>query len=166
MSKPSDFSQSPFHLLHRALRTSEQTFEHQLSALSLTARQHALLAAVGSGDGLNQKLLGAKIGMDDATTSDVVRRLVRRGILKRHRGADKRHYIVRLTEIGTQVLASSDKIAKEFDNRILELVPVSSRAALMRALWTMAGHAEGEHPPRPATGLTKTAAPAKKKAPA
>ena len=119
--------------------------EAAAEALSLTARQYAVLAAVATATGSTKNTWAKnRYGRrhDERCRSPACpARDFSSGIVVRTSAIH-----VRLTAIGEQVLASSDKIAKEFDNRILELIPLKSRPTLMRALRMMAEHAEAEPP--------------------
>jgi DNA-binding MarR family transcriptional regulator len=94
----------------------------------LTPRQYAVLASVAKSEGLSQTDLVAETGIDRSTLADVVRRMLKKGLIQRRRTKhDARAYAVRLTEEGRRILAESEPLVREIDQRILEVLPPAER---------------------------------------
>ena len=92
---------SPLHLLHRAGQCAAEMFQIELGSDDLTPRQYAVLVAVSQNEGLSQTQLVDKTGMDRSTLADIVRRMLKKGLLQRRRTQDDaRAYSVKLTEEG------------------------------------------------------------------
>jgi DNA-binding MarR family transcriptional regulator len=51
----------------------------------LAPRQHAVLVAVSQNEGLSQTNLVEKTGVDRSTLADIVRRMLKKGLLQRRR---------------------------------------------------------------------------------
>ena len=75
---------SALHLLHRASQCATELFESSQLG-DLTPRQYALLLTVDANKGLSQTQLVELTLVDRSTIADVVRRLVKKGLLRRQR---------------------------------------------------------------------------------
>lgn len=115
---------SPIHLLHRAGQCASDIFQDEMGSGDLTPRQFAVLLAVSQNEGLSQTLLVEKTGVDRSTLADIVRRMLKKGLLQRRRTKeDARAYAVKLTEEGWRVLKATDPLAKRVDEKILGVLP-------------------------------------------
>ena len=104
---PRELNQSITHLLHRIHQVATERFAKELGDSNLTTRQLAVLAVVGSEDGMSQTDIVAATGMDRSTMADIVRRLQQHGLIARRRSkVDSRAYVVTLTAAGQKALAS------------------------------------------------------------
>ena len=111
---------SPLHLLHRAQQLSEILFEAEVGA-DLTPRQFAVLTAVAENEGLSQTGIVQRTGIDRSTLTDLVRRLVKKGLLQRRRNKkDARAFVLKLTGDGQKVLSRMTPLALNVDRRIME----------------------------------------------
>jgi MarR family transcriptional regulator, temperature-dependent positive regulator of motility len=89
----------------------------------------------GENEGLSQTDLVERTGVDRSTLADIVKRLIRKGLLQRRRTKeDARAYAVKLTEEGQRVLRTAEPLAKRMDQRILDALPAKQRAQFMGAL--------------------------------
>lgn len=119
---------SPIHLLHRAGQCAGDVFQGEIGDASLTPRQYAVLLTVAQNEGLSQTDLVIKTGVDRSTLADIVRRMLKKGLLQRRRTKeDARAYAVRLTDEGRRVLKTCEPLAKRVDDRILEALPAKNR---------------------------------------
>jgi|LNFM01.1.fsa_nt_gb DNA-binding MarR family transcriptional regulator len=126
-STPGRFDRSSLHLLHRAGQRAGEVFAREMGS-DLTPRQYAVLASVAKSEGLSQTDLVAETGIDRSTLADVVRRMLKKGLIQRRRTKhDARAYAVRLTEEGRRILAESEPLVREIDQRILEVLPPAER---------------------------------------
>ncbi len=99
----------------------------------LTPRQYAVLVAVSQNEGVSQTHLVDKTGVDRSTLADIVRRMLKKGLLQRRRTKeDARAYAVKLTDEGWKVLKAADPLAKKVDDKILACFPASSASASCR----------------------------------
>lgn len=90
----------------------------------LTPRQFAVLVTVSQNEGLSQTHLVERTGIDRSTLADIVRRMLKKGLLQRRRTKeDARAYAVKLTEEGWRVLRSSEPLSRRVDERVLSVLP-------------------------------------------
>jgi len=93
---------------------------------------------VSQNEGLSQTHLVDKTGIDRSTLADIVRRLLKKGLLQRRRTKDDaRAYSVKLTEEGTRVLKSAEPMARKVDDRILAALPGQQRERFVQDLNTI-----------------------------
>jgi DNA-binding MarR family transcriptional regulator len=129
---------SPLHLLHRAGQCAGEVFQTELGSGDLTPRQFAVLLTVSQNEGLSQTHLVERTGIDRSTLADIVRRMLKKGLLQRRRTReDARAYAVKLTDEGTRVLKSADPLSRRVDDRILSSLPVSQRERFLQDLNTI-----------------------------
>lgn len=130
--------QSPIHLLHRAGQCAGDIFQSKMGNSDLTPRQYAVLITVANHEGLSQTDLVAKTGIDRSTLADVVRRMLKKGLLQRRRTReDARAYAVKLTEEGWRVLKEVEPIARQVDETIAATLSDKDRERLIDILSTI-----------------------------
>ena len=126
---------SPIHLLHRAGQCASDIFQGEMGLGDLTPRQYAVLVAVSQNEGVSQTHLVEKTGVDRSTLADIVRRMLKNGLLQRRRTKDDaRAYAVKLTDEGWRVLKAADPLAKRVDDRILAALPGQQRERFLQDL--------------------------------
>lgn len=111
----------------------------------MTPRQFAVLYTVAQNEGLSQTSLVDKTGIDRSTLADIIRRMLKKGLLQRRRTKeDARAYAVRLTDEGWRMLKAAEPMAKRVDDRILSVLSSQERerflqdlAKIVRTLGTM-----------------------------
>lgn len=129
---------SPIHLLHRAGQCAGEIFQAELGQSDLTPRQFAVLVTVSQNEGLSQTDLVEKTGIDRSTLADIVRRMLKKGLLQRRRTKeDARAYAVKLTEEGWRVLKSADPLSRRVDEKILAVLSASQRERFLTDLNTI-----------------------------
>src|SRR5215475_8139563 len=123
------------HLLHRAGQSAEVLFTNEAAKADLTPRQFAVLICVSQNPDVSQTGLVEQTGVDRSTLADVVRRLVKKGLLQRKRTRrDARMYAVRLTAKGQNILGSVRPLASKVDQRILAVLRSDQRGGFIDAL--------------------------------
>jgi DNA-binding MarR family transcriptional regulator len=121
--------------LHRAGQCAAELFQTELNGDDLTPRQYAVLLTVGQNEGLNQTQLVERTGIDRSTLADIVRRMLKKGLLQRRRTRDDaRAYSVKLTDQGSRALKAHDPLARRVDDRILASLPASQRDRFLQDL--------------------------------
>jgi DNA-binding MarR family transcriptional regulator len=126
---------SPIHLLHRAGQCAGDIFQNEMSDGGLTPRQFAILLTVAQNEGLSQTNLVERTGIDRSTLADIIRRMIKKGLLHRRRTKeDARAYAVRLTDEGTRVLRSADPVARKVDDKVLGVLTASERERFLQDL--------------------------------
>ena len=135
MSRTQDQSQlnSALHLLHRAGQRADELFTASMGEKDLTPRQYAVLKAVAIMENPSQTALVEYTGIDRSTIADIVRRLIKRGMLQRRRTAhDARMYAVKLTPAGREALESAEPVAKTTEDSFFLCCRPSSARSLFR----------------------------------
>lgn len=131
----SKLDRSPLHLLHRAGQCAADIFQAELGEGDLTPRQYAVLITVSLNEGLSQTHLVERTGIDRSTLADIVRRMLKKGLLQRRRTKeDARAYAVKLTEEGWRVLKSAEPLSRKVDDRILSALAPNQRDRLLQDL--------------------------------
>jgi DNA-binding MarR family transcriptional regulator len=126
---------SPIHLLHRAGQCAGDVFHGEIGDSDLTPRQYAVLLTVAQNEGLSQTQLVERTGVDRSTLADIVRRMLKKGLLQRRRTKeDARAYAVRLTDQGRRVLDACEPLVKRVEQRILDALPEENRMQFLADL--------------------------------
>jgi DNA-binding MarR family transcriptional regulator len=126
---------SALHLLHRAGQCAEVLFTNETGKADLTPRQYAILASVAQNPDISQTGLVEQTGVDRSTLADIVRRLVKKGLLQRKRTRrDARMYAVRLTQRGQSALSAIKPAAARVDQRLLSVLATGQRGDFIEAL--------------------------------
>lgn len=135
---PGKLDRSPIHLLHRAGQCAGDIFQAELGERDLTPRQFAVLVTVAQNEGLSQTNLVDMTGIDRSTLADIVRRMLKKGLLQRRRTKeDARAYAVKLTEEGWRVLKAAEPMARRVDDRILAVLSGAQRDRFVQDLNTI-----------------------------
>ena len=101
----------------------------------LTPRQFAVLVTVAQNEGLSQTGLVERTGIDRSTLADIIRRMIKKGLLQRRRTKeDARAYAVRLTDEGNRVLRAADPLARKVDERLLSVLSSAERDRFLQDL--------------------------------
>lgn len=128
-------SQSPIHLLHRAGQCAADIFAAEMAGFDLTPRQFAVLLTVSMNEGLSQTDLVELTGIDRSTLADIVRRMLKKGLLQRRRTReDARAYAVKLTDEGMRILAAARPKVEAVDARILLALSTEQQTNLVSDL--------------------------------
>ena len=121
-----EINRSAMHLLHRAGQCAGDLFAEEV-VIALTPRQFAALLTISKEEGLSQTDLVELTGIDSSTLADIIRRMMKKGlILRRRTKADARVYAVKLTEEGANA-------------RLLAALPETKRADFLDSLSTIVG---------------------------
>lgn len=138
-SDSSGLDSSLTHLLHRACQAADSIFNDEAGKTGLTTRQFAVLLAVGRNRDISQTGLVHVTGIDRSTVAEIVKRLLKRGLLKRKRTRqDARAYAVRLTDEGAVLMRDAEPAARRAEERIRQPFSADDIAALKEALSRLA----------------------------
>ena len=128
------------HLLRRSQQRAVDLFVDEVGEAGPTPRQFAVLLSVHQNPGINQTDLVRMTGIDRSTLTEILRRLGRRGLIRRERQKeDRRTNALHLTKAGRAAMESSVAAVERAQQRILEPIPAAERAAAMRVLERLAG---------------------------
>ncbi|MDF2372428.1 MAG: MarR family winged helix-turn-helix transcriptional regulator [Rhizobiaceae bacterium] len=108
----------PAHLIRRAQQRFAALFNERLGHTTLTAPQMSVLIVVLQNENLEQKGVAAAAVLDPMTVSDIIRRLERKGLLRRDRSdRSPRGHLISLTDEGQalmkEIQPSLDAIQEE-----------------------------------------------------
>ena len=121
--------------LHRAAARIDAQLDQRLSKTGLTSRQYLLLKCVAGNDGINQVGLSELSGIDRSTMTDMVGRLVKRGLLVREKKpTDARAYCVKISDSGRQHLALAEPAATEIDAAVMKKIDPDFRRQFLQSL--------------------------------
>ncbi|WP_033290667.1 MarR family winged helix-turn-helix transcriptional regulator [Amycolatopsis jejuensis] len=135
------------YLLRRAYARAESFFMEIMSVDDLTPRQITLLAASRQCPGGTLSDLAEIGAVDLNTTSQVVKRLIEKGLLHRRRSDhDRRAYLIELTPEGDAIMQRILPGNERLTDKILAPLPPGDRAAFLRNLRLMAGLEPDQHP--------------------
>jgi MarR family transcriptional regulator, temperature-dependent positive regulator of motility len=128
-----------FQILHRITQRADAIFSAHVGANTLTPRQFAVLLAIAMRPSANQNQLCQLTGIDRSTLSDIVRRLVVRNLVARHRTRkDARAVALCLTEHGASMLERADGAVQRASLHVQSLIPPSQRQQVITALHVFA----------------------------
>ena len=126
---------SALHLLHRAGQCADEVFASQIAESEMTPRQFAVLKAIADSAEPSQTTLVQATGIDRSTLTDIMRRLVKRGLVARKRTRhDARMYAVRLTERGDAALKQAQPAAQTTEQRLLSALQPKEREVFLGTL--------------------------------
>ncbi len=115
-----ELGQSPLHLFHRAVQVVTEIYQNDMASYDLTPRQYAVLFSLASGEGLSQSKLVDATGIDRSTMADIVRRMLKKGIIQRQRDQDDaRAYEVKITEEGLRLFRTVSPIVRRIEEKLL-----------------------------------------------
>lgn len=128
-------NKSLMHLLHRSGQIATEIFAHAAGDAGLTPRQYAVLLTVQRNEGLSQTDLVHHTGIDRSTLADIVRRLLKKGLLQRRRTRhDQRAYSIRLTDAGHEFLRVCGPKAVEAEKQLMDALPDQLRDCFVSGL--------------------------------
>jgi MarR family transcriptional regulator, temperature-dependent positive regulator of motility len=125
---------SLLHLLHRAEQAANRLFQDGALGF-ITPRPLAVLIAVSAQEGCSLAAVIEHTGIDRSTTTQIVRHLVRDGLLQKRRSRqDLRSAVLKLTDEGRQLLAAAEPVARNLNAALLQALPLAQREPFMKAL--------------------------------
>ena len=136
---------APGHLIRRCQQRAVDLFVEEVGDDGPTPRQFAVLLYVYQHPGTSQTSLVQASGIDRSTLTEILRRMIERGLVSRTRlKEDMRANALILTPAGEAALASAFDAARRAQDRILEPLPADCRAGALELLAALAGYANDE----------------------
>lgn len=131
----SRFLEKPGHLIRRLQQISLALFLDQTRAFDITPVQYSALIAIGNHPGIDQTALCNVIAFDRSTIGDVVGRLEKKKLVKRHNGSlDRRTKSLTITPAGRRLLREIEPAVQATQRLILAPLKSGQRAAFMTML--------------------------------
>jgi DNA-binding MarR family transcriptional regulator len=129
----------PGHLIRRAQQISTALFAEECAEFDLTSVQYAALAAIRAHPDVDATRLSQLIAFDRSTIGGVLERLETKGwVLRTASPTDRRIKLLRLTQEGEQLLHQVEPAVRRVQQRLLEPLTQSDRAALLQLLGQLA----------------------------
>jgi DNA-binding MarR family transcriptional regulator len=142
-----DLGQSPLHLFHRAVQVVTEIYQAEMASYDLTARQYAVLFALAHSEGLSQSKLVEATGIDRSTMADIVRRMLKKGIIQRKRDKeDARAYDVKITEEGVRLFKTVSPIVSRIEEKLLSTLKGRRVDEFLDSLSIIVGASQAEAP--------------------
>lgn len=129
------------HLIRRCQQRAVDLFTDEVGEDGPNPRQFAVLISVFQNPGMSQTALVEASGIDRSTLTEVLRRMIDRGMLSRSRTPeDQRANALFLTDDGLAALTGAFAAAERAQARILEPIPEADRPAAIKMLTALAGY--------------------------
>lgn len=106
-------------------------FERHVGALGVSPGRVGVLALIEANPGVTQSELARAVGLDRSTMVPLLDGFERRGVLERHRGADRRTNGLWLTSSGKRLLSEIKQRIGAHEKRIAVRLSRAERAQLM-----------------------------------
>ena len=134
-----------FHLMRRVMQEHAALWQQHLP--EITKPQYAALRVIGEQPGIEQIAVTSAAAITPATLTEMLGRLVERGIVRREADPnDARRRVLALTESGEQLLRSAKPTADYIDQLILDRLEPEAAQQLQQLLSRMAAR-RPERPP-------------------
>lgn len=138
---------APGYLIRRAQQRAVDLFVEEVGEDGPTPRQFAILMNVYHTPGMTQTALVQASGIDRSTLTEILRRMIDRGLISRTRQeADQRANVLMITPEGEAVLGDAVEAALRSQERIMEPVPPADRETTIRLLTALAGQTVDREP--------------------
>lgn len=135
-----DIEESTGFLLSKCHQKAFQIFREKLLPHNLTPPQFAALAFLWKKDGLSQIQLGAAMEMDRTTTSGVIDRLEKQGLVsRRHHPEDRRVFKIYLTEAGNELEHTLSPLSVEANAELTSNLSQKEKESLLDLLKKIRG---------------------------
>ncbi|MFC8919678.1 MarR family winged helix-turn-helix transcriptional regulator [Streptomyces sp. NPDC057116] len=145
-----DLKRHPGHLARRFQQAHTLLWNTVVSE-EVTFPQFAVLNTLVGEDGLDQRTVGDRVGLDRSTVAEVVRRLAGRGLVDKVRDpADGRRSVLRATDEGVRVHTRLAARTARMNHILLAPLEEAERAVFLDLLRRVSDAAEGlRHPAAP-----------------
>ena len=129
-----DLRRHPGHLIRRVQQVHEWLWNAQVSA-EVTSPQFAVLYALRAQQDIDQKTLGERVSLDRSTTAEVVKRLLRRGLVRSIRDqSDGRRNRLHLTPVGLRTVTRLTPKAERMNQILISVLNDCEQTELVRML--------------------------------
>src|SRR5690242_18695678 len=127
--------QSPGFLLWHISTSWRSSIEAMLKPLGLTHPQFVILAITGwltrNGERITQVAIGKMGGLDPNTTSQIIKGLEQKNLIKREQSSDGRAKNVTLTAKGSEMLSQALPAVEKADGEFFNMLKVGEKSSLL-----------------------------------
>lgn len=134
VSLPASVRESYVFLARKAAQRVTALAHEALGPFGLTLRHFGVLNLVELEPGQNQRVVGARLGIDRTTVVAVTDDLERAGLLERRRGKDRRSFALYLTPVGVAQLKQLRKLVDLAQEDFLAPLAADERDTLRELL--------------------------------
>jgi len=146
-------------LLARVGRTQAARFAERMRSLGLRPKHFAVLNGIAIAGGGSQQQLGGRMGLDPSGLVGAIDELEAMGLVERRRdAADRRRYVLTLTEEGTATLGRARRLSSDSARELLGPLSDGEVDALVGLLQRVAGELEDDPRSGSPTGGTSARA--------
>jgi DNA-binding MarR family transcriptional regulator len=132
------FRDTPAMRLRAAYLTMHRQFQRLFRAEGATADQFVLLTLLAEEDGITQKELVSRSFSDANTITAMLRRLERRGLIRRRpHASDGRAVCVHLTDDGRGLQQQLTEASRQLHRSVEQTLPAEHRGAVLAWLQSM-----------------------------
>lgn len=125
----------PGFLIRRLYQIHVAIFLEECAAEAITPVQHGVLATLDQSGAIDQATLSRAVALDRTSVADIVTRLERRRLLKRHISPnDRRMVISELTNQGRALLSRLEAASARAHERTISALPERERALFLQTL--------------------------------
>jgi MarR family transcriptional regulator, lower aerobic nicotinate degradation pathway regulator len=125
----------PGFLIRRLYQIHVAIFLEECAAEAITPVQHSVLATLDQSGAIDQATLSRAVALDRTSVADIVTRLERRRLLKRHISPnDRRMVISELTNQGRALLSRLEAASARAHERTISALPERERALFLQTL--------------------------------
>jgi len=139
---PRELATAPGYIARRLYQSYAALWVRRVDA-TLTGPQFAVLTAVRTTPGVDQRSLAASIALDTSTMADICRRLEKRDLIRRETSpTDARRKLLVLTEAGEATLDEVKGRSLALNARLLDGIPSTQRTVMIQQMMELADHWE------------------------
>ena len=132
-----DLRRHPGHLIRRVQQVHDWLWTTQVSS-TVTSPQYAVLYTIQAQPDIDQKTLGEEVSLDRSTTTEILKRLTARGLVRRIRDCnDGRRNLLRLTAEGVRTVKRLTPLAVAMNAKLVAVLNSGQREELLRMLNTL-----------------------------
>jgi DNA-binding MarR family transcriptional regulator len=125
----------PGFLIRRLYQIHVSIFVEECAAEAITPVQHSVLATLDQSGAIDQATLSRAVALDRTSVADIVTRLERRQLLKRHISPnDRRMVLSELTNQGRALLTRLETASARAHERTISALPERERALFLQTL--------------------------------
>ena len=140
-----DVSLRPGFLIRRLHQIHTGLFLEKCGEENITPVMYSVLSCLSQHGPLDQTTLAKAVAIDKTNTTDILKRLTKRGyVIREVADTDRRMRLTTLTSAGKEVLERTDPQAREAHRMTLAALPPQDRIRFVEMMMTIVEAAEDE----------------------
>lgn len=135
-----DIDAMPGYLLRQCSQLMREFFAEECGPYGITPEQLIVLLTLQLNPGIVQVNVADRVSLDQATTGQIIARLIKRGLVQRRKNpADMRAWQVELTPEGSRLLDEVRPHSSRAKDRFLEPLNADERSDLLKLMRKLLG---------------------------